>query len=322
MSNQIVTTNGKVSQMESAAIVGDLSKLSPDQRMSYYMEVCKSTGLNPLTRPFDYITLNGKLTLYARKDASEQLRKINGISIDKPDISYIDDWIVVTVSAHDGNGRSDSDIGVVSKKDMRGDFGNALMKAITKAKRRVTLSICGLGWLDETEVETFPDAKRVVVDDSGVIVQPTPRPETVVMEELGYDPMPEPEPMPVKQAAPVNLTRPLDPDTLRQVFTNKTEKMGEYQASDKQRNFLRILLEQVFAGNDDKYRAWLWFVFDATSSKDLTGAQVKAVLDWLKPTQDSGGAWVIDPMAEKEAAQSASSAMIERAVADGQQTLI
>jgi len=136
MSNQIVTTNGKVSQMESAAIVGDLSKLSPDQRMSYYMEVCKSTGLNPLTRPFDYITLNGKLTLYARKDASEQLRKINNISIDKPDISYIDDWIVVTVSAHDGNGRSDSDIGVASKKDMRGDFGNALMKAITKAKHR------------------------------------------------------------------------------------------------------------------------------------------------------------------------------------------
>lgn len=191
MSNQIVTTNGKVSQMESAAIVGDLSKLSPDQRMSYYMEVCKSTGLNPLTRPFDYITLNGKLTLYARKDASEQLRKINGISIDKPDISYIDDWIVVTVSAHDGNGRSDSDIGVVSKKDMRGDFGNALMKAITKAKRRVTLSICGLGWLDETEVETIPDAKRVVVDDSGVIVQPTPmRTEAQIVEELGFDPEP------------------------------------------------------------------------------------------------------------------------------------
>jgi hypothetical protein len=29
------------------------------------------------------------------------------------------------------------------------------MKAETKAKRRVTLSICGLGFLDETEVETL-----------------------------------------------------------------------------------------------------------------------------------------------------------------------
>jgi hypothetical protein len=30
------------------------------------------------------------------------------------------------------------------------------MKAETKAKRRVTLSIAGLGWLDETELETMP----------------------------------------------------------------------------------------------------------------------------------------------------------------------
>ena len=144
--------------IERALIGGDLSKLSPDQRVSYYQAVCASLGLNPLTKPFDYITLNGKLTLYARKDAADQLRKINNISIAKPDVSYQDDWIIVTVAAHDGNGRTDSDVGAVSRKDMRGDFGNALMKAVTKAKRRVTLSICGLGMLDETEVETIPDA--------------------------------------------------------------------------------------------------------------------------------------------------------------------
>ena len=40
-------------------------------------------------------------------------------------------------------------------------LANAYMKAETKAKRRVTLSICGLGMLDETEVETIPDAKQV-----------------------------------------------------------------------------------------------------------------------------------------------------------------
>jgi hypothetical protein len=42
---------------------------------------------------------------------------------------------------------------------MRGDFGNVVMKAVTKSKRRVTLSLCGLGMLDESEVETIPDAK-------------------------------------------------------------------------------------------------------------------------------------------------------------------
>src|SRR6202020_1247291 len=35
----------------------------------------------------------------------------------------------------------------------------AVMKAETKSKRRVTLSICGLGILDETEIETIPESK-------------------------------------------------------------------------------------------------------------------------------------------------------------------
>jgi hypothetical protein len=40
-------------------------------------------------------------------------------------------------------------------------LANAEMKAVTKAKRRLTLSICGLGWLDETEISTVPDAEVV-----------------------------------------------------------------------------------------------------------------------------------------------------------------
>jgi len=40
------------------------------------------------------------------------------------------------------------------------------MKAETKAKRRVTLSLAGLGWLDETEISDIPDhaTEQVKVD--------------------------------------------------------------------------------------------------------------------------------------------------------------
>jgi hypothetical protein len=145
--------------LEQVLLTGDLKNLKPDERIMYYKQTCESLGLNPLTKPFEYITLNGKLTLYARKDATDQLRKVNGVSIEKPDIQQIDDLIIVTVAATDANGRSDSDIGVVKKNDMGGNVANALMKAVTKAKRRVTLSICGLGMLDETEVETIPQAR-------------------------------------------------------------------------------------------------------------------------------------------------------------------
>jgi hypothetical protein len=163
----------KENVIEQVLIGGDLAKLSPQERLMYYKNVCQSLGLNPLTRPFDYITLNGKLTLYARKDAAEQLRQLHGISIEKPEIRFEDDWIIVTVAASNIQGRTDADVGVVSKKDMRGDFGNALMKAVTKAKRRVTLSICGLGMLDETEIETIPQEAPVpqIVEQGGDLVE-------------------------------------------------------------------------------------------------------------------------------------------------------
>jgi hypothetical protein len=39
---------------------GDLSRLSPAQRMAYCNRVCETLGLNPLTQPFAYLRLNGK----------------------------------------------------------------------------------------------------------------------------------------------------------------------------------------------------------------------------------------------------------------------
>jgi hypothetical protein len=168
--------------MESVLLGGDLSKLTPEQRVSYYRNVCESVGLNPLTKPFDYMTLNGKLTLYAKKDATDQLRKINNVSIDDVDIVENETQFLVKVKGHDGTGRSDVEIGVVKKTDMQGNLGNVQMKAVTKAKRRLTLSLCGLGWLDETEVETIRDARMANVHtDTGEIID-SPEIENISQE--------------------------------------------------------------------------------------------------------------------------------------------
>src|SRR5262245_65098056 len=88
-------------KLERVLTQGDLSRLSDAEKAIYYKSVCESVGLNHLTQPFEFITLNNKLTLYARKAATDQLRKVHGVSIDKPDIQFQDDWIVVTVSARD-----------------------------------------------------------------------------------------------------------------------------------------------------------------------------------------------------------------------------
>ncbi len=84
--------------IEQVVMKGDLSVLDPRQRLLYYRKVCESAGLNPLTRPFEYLELKGKLTLYARKDATDQLRKMHGISIEKLESKVIDDLYIVTAA--------------------------------------------------------------------------------------------------------------------------------------------------------------------------------------------------------------------------------
>ena len=172
-----IMTAADAGMLENVLVNGDLSKLNPTQRLDYYRQVCQSMGLNPLSRPFDYIVLNGKMTLYAKKDATDQLRKLNGVSIDDIDIQENQNGFRVKVKGHDREGRSDVEIGCVAKTDMRGNIQNAEMKAVTKAKRRLTLSLCGLGWLDESEVETIPDARPVIVDNNTGEILDAPKQE-------------------------------------------------------------------------------------------------------------------------------------------------
>jgi hypothetical protein len=162
--------------MERVVMVGDLSKLSAAERVDYYRQTCESLGLNPLTRPFEYITLNGKLTLYARKDATEQLRRQHGVSISIVARELVEGVYVVTARAATADGRHDESIGAVPVEKLQGEArANAYMKAETKAKRRVTLSIVGLGWLDETEVSSISDARPATVDAStGEIITTKP----------------------------------------------------------------------------------------------------------------------------------------------------
>ena len=151
------------SAIEQALIGGDLSRLPEPQRIALYKSTCESLGLNPLTKPFEYITLNGKLTLYARRDCTDQLRKLNRVSVTIVTREKFDDIVTVCARATTPDGRTDESIGAVNVSGLRGDnLANALMKAETKAKRRVTLSICGLGFLDESEVETIQELKSVV----------------------------------------------------------------------------------------------------------------------------------------------------------------
>jgi hypothetical protein len=145
-----------------ALIQGDLSKLTELERYQYYQRVCASVGLNPETKPFGYISFQGKLILYATRNATDQLRAIHGVSLVSHEIKESDGVLFATVTLRDRHGRTDTDVGAVTVKGLQGDSrANAYMKCLTKAKRRATLSLCGLSTLDETEMDTMPGASVV-----------------------------------------------------------------------------------------------------------------------------------------------------------------
>ena len=161
MSNAIQRHAPEDEAIELALVEGDLSRLSSAQRRSYYLSVCQSLDLNPLTRPFEYLRLNGKLLLYAKKDCTDQLRGRRGVSLDIVK-RVVENGICEVTARATLDGRTDTDVGAVFVDGLRGEaLANAVMKAHTKAKRRVTLSICGLSIPDESEVETIRGAQAI-----------------------------------------------------------------------------------------------------------------------------------------------------------------
>lgn len=150
--------------ISSIVINGDISKLSPVQKVSYYKQFCDRLGLDPLSQPFKLLRLNGKEVLYCDRTGAQQLNKLHKVSHEIKARETVSGCYVVTAQASTPDGRKTESIGAVTIDNLKGDnLCNAMMKAETKAKRRATLDLLGLGILDETETDTIPNALPVEV---------------------------------------------------------------------------------------------------------------------------------------------------------------
>lgn len=190
MPNQMVTTpeaQAGALALEKLILGGDLSLLQPLEKVEFYKNACATQGLNPLTRPFIFMKAkDGKEFLYCGKDGSEQLRELHKISLKVVNREIQGDLFIVTVQATNKHGRVDESIGVKSIKGLAGEnHANAIMVAETKAKRRVTLSICGLGFLDMTPDDMDSGmGKPIHFDfDTGEIIEPA-KPQAIKNDPL------------------------------------------------------------------------------------------------------------------------------------------
>jgi hypothetical protein len=86
------------------------------------------------------------------QSGAAQLRNLHSISIKIIDRTLFEGVYSVTAQATAPDGRVEESTGAVSIENLSGaNKANAMMKAETKAKRRATLSICGLGWTTDGE---------------------------------------------------------------------------------------------------------------------------------------------------------------------------
>lgn len=286
----VATTTEQHDIIERVMLQGDLSKLSASDRVQYYRAVCASLRLNPLTRPFDYITLNGKLTLYARRDCADQLRKRDSISVTIPSRERNDDVYIVTARAVTPDGRADESIGAVSIKSLVGEqLANAIMKAETKAKRRVTLSICGLGWTDESEIDSIPTARRIEVDaETGEIVDGK---ATVVEQPQSTHTERDNAPLMATKTNGVYKTERVTPTEQAQTSGNgdngksQSAKSSEDRALDARRRSARAAITNAAKlynlGGDDLYHDWLKAKYNAAHLAEVK-ADVPALLASIK----------------------------------------
>lgn len=299
MSTALAKTDSNAGALESVLINGDLANLNEGQRVSYYHQVCDSLGLNPLTKPFEYLKLNGKLLLYARKDCTEQLRRLNGVSITIAAREEVAGCYVVTARASDKSGRCDESIGAVPIEGLKGESrANALMKAETKAKRRVTLSISGLGMLDETEVDSIPGAQRTFNGRAAAPTESTPAPRppvTITPEQAKHYGMTESTPAPkgvTAASAAAPKTRPTPPATAStgpasttiepphnpvtgEVIDAEVEATITAEAADELRG---VLLGDCKMAKPHAV-AWLAKYFGCKSVLELTATQGQAAIE-------------------------------------------
>lgn len=151
-------------KIEEMVIRQNIAKMSPTEKIVYVKSLNDALGLDWRLNGIGLINLQGKEVPYIQRAGTDQLRQKNKISITITGREKVGDCYVVTARATTPDGRTDESIGVVPLqafgKALTGDqLANAFMKAETKAKRRVTLSICGCGFMDESETESVPHEK-------------------------------------------------------------------------------------------------------------------------------------------------------------------
>lgn len=128
------------------------------------------------------------------------------------------------------------------------------------------------------------------------------------------------EPEVIVDAAPKKLERPLSPSQLVDALERKVAG-NEYDGppSDKQRGLVAAALLALTDGSENDRYDLTEFVFGVRSTRELSGAQCEALLDWSGFHKNEGtDKWEVNPYAYQEA----QSALVQARLDNGQAPLL
>lgn len=129
---------------------------------------------------------------------------------------------------------------------------------------------------------------------------------------------PKPQPEPAQDAefveepkADTGLRLRLTPDKLKAAIIKKAASYEGRTCTKPQRGLMDGMLQECFAGDESKRKEFSSWLTGHASSDDIPAEYVIAILDWLKATKDSGGAYQPDDMAVREANSALTVALID-----------
>lgn len=294
----------------SLAKAGDFSLLTDDERAAHYDSICIRLGLNPLTKPLEYLRLNGKLVLYVNRGGTDQLASIHQITrrmVDGPREMSVGGTklIYAACEATLPTGRAEVSVATVPINDP----ANVLMRAETKAKRRATLSILGLGMLDETEIQDMDQSKversgpAPVIEkersadsfvEGGAIGGGRPAPRDASTQARGAAAPVEPTSAPAAESRSIEL----DPDFREKLLSSLRELesqalMGEGPLSDRLTAFANGIADLFWASrskNDRDMTMAIWRFVEGYAESKRCLPQVSARVKALKSQSESSSA--------------------------------
>ena len=149
-------------------IRGDVSSVPRESLLRYIFTFCERVGISPLAVPFSLMKTQRGMQLFANRNFYDAVASKYSVSRECVGEGFFEGTKLyyTRYRATTPDGRVTEDMALVDTTGLNGnDLANAIMKAHTKGRNRVTRAHLGFPFPDETEAETVPGASVVSIEE-------------------------------------------------------------------------------------------------------------------------------------------------------------